>query len=239
MKDVYAVRCQKCGASIGFNVQEFGEYRPGYVFKDNAIAAWNRREIMKERPILFSGEMVKAILEGRKTMTRRVVNKDISNQFDIDVDNTVAAYINQLTGDSYDPVEICPYGTVGDRLWVGKGKLSRRTHAIQRKECQIHPAAYIHTGLFIKQTVQGLSRQRWGWAGKAGVPQSSCPPRWACITLEVTDLRVEAVAGHYRGRCRKRGYAGRSSHVTSLLPHAKVEVSETHITRYQLKGTWK
>ena len=42
-EDVHAVRCQKCGASIGFNVQEFGEYRPGYVFKDNAIAAWNRR----------------------------------------------------------------------------------------------------------------------------------------------------------------------------------------------------
>ena len=71
-----------------------------------------------ERPILFRGEMVRAILEGRKTMTRRVVKKDISNQFDIDVDNTVAAYINQSTGDSCNPVEICPYGNIGDKLWV-------------------------------------------------------------------------------------------------------------------------
>ena len=52
---------------------------------------------MKEYPILFSGPMVRAILEGRKTMTRRV--------------------IRPLGDHSYWSGN-CPYGQPGDRLWV-------------------------------------------------------------------------------------------------------------------------
>ncbi len=73
---------------------------------------------MKEKPIIFSTPMVKAILDGRKTQTRRVIkDKDITNWFDIDVDGKPIAYIDQETGDSYPPTHRAKYQP-GDILWV-------------------------------------------------------------------------------------------------------------------------
>ncbi|MGO4278253.1 hypothetical protein [Cupriavidus sp. RAF20_2] len=68
----------------------------------------------KERPILFSGAMVRAILDGRKTQTRRPVK---------------GWALDWLQSDKFTPEYVadranraCPYGQAGDRLWV------RETH---------------------------------------------------------------------------------------------------------------
>lgn len=77
------------------------------------------RSEVKERPILFSGEMVKVILEGRKTQTRRVMKPQPG-------DDLMEEYrrIAERHGVTKKPEEfaasciLCPYGQPGDRLWV-------------------------------------------------------------------------------------------------------------------------
>ena len=72
---------------------------------------------MKERPILFSAPMVRAILENRKTMTRRVV-KPQAYSYANDALGQPCIYPRDQSGYA-DPVPIyCPYGQPGDRLWV-------------------------------------------------------------------------------------------------------------------------
>ena len=90
---------------------------------------------MKERPILFSGAMVRAILAGRKTQTRRVA-KTVTSLPDgkgytclqKPGSNTVLPLVGgqwqwqPAAGDDWQPYphieEYCPYGKPGDRLWV-------------------------------------------------------------------------------------------------------------------------
>ena len=66
---------------------------------------------LKERPILFSAPMVRATLEGRKTVTRRAVKKQAA--LDCLAAGFEPAFL-ALPGNA----DLCPYGQTGDRLWV-------------------------------------------------------------------------------------------------------------------------
>lgn len=67
---------------------------------------------MKERPILFSGSMVRAILEGRKTQTRRIIKPQPDMVLNWD-DVRLKVWHEGKKG-----YAVCPYGKPEDRLWV-------------------------------------------------------------------------------------------------------------------------
>lgn len=70
---------------------------------------------MKERPILFTGPMVLALLEGRKTATRRIA-KPVKHP---DLGNIYAPGALVLEREPQHVIDrACPYGQPGDRLWV-------------------------------------------------------------------------------------------------------------------------
>lgn len=79
---------------------------------------------MKERPILFSGPMVRAILEGRKTQTRRIVKmpKVIDDAkwgyTAFTPDGHISVRGKHADGQYGESFVKCPYGKPGDRLWV-------------------------------------------------------------------------------------------------------------------------
>ena len=125
---------------------------------------------MAEKPILFNTPMVQAILDLRKRMTRRPIDWDISNCFDVDTDGSVCAYLNPATGDSYKPEEICRY-KVGDILYV-------RETWCKNGETYLHKAGcpHLQDNMYIK------------WKPSIHMPREA-----ARIFLRVTGVRVERV----------------------------------------------
>jgi hypothetical protein len=130
--------------------------------------------------------MVKAILEGRKTQTRRVIDKDISNQFDIDSDGTVYAYINRNTGDSFKPAEVAPYH-VGDILWVRETWRVSHVGITGGNEW-----AYIVYKTGEGKTIEIDDKESLYYTTKAKwQPSIHLPRKAARLFLEVTSVRVE------------------------------------------------
>ena len=141
---------------------------------------------MKERPIIFSGPMVRAILDGKKTQTRRVLKPQPKN------------YIIQSPDDGlfYDAESInagklvkCPFGAIGDRLWVREtwqqtrpkrsgGRFTLRT---PQQGCgDLHYTASTET----------FDEEPPKWRSPRFMP------RWASrLTLEITDVRVQWLQG--------------------------------------------
>ena len=111
------------------------------------------------KSILFNDEMVRAILDGRKTKTRRPLTPQPDDAHD------AAPYRNIWRS----PLK-CPFGRVGDRLWVREA--------------------------FTLTVPDEKPMYRATWKNPAGIKwkPSLHMPRWASrITLEITEIRVERV----------------------------------------------
>lgn len=120
---------------------------------------------MSEKPILFSAQMVRAILEGRKTQTRRVIKPQ--PEADLDPSTVVAAWDTGFID------EKCPYGETGDHLWI------RENFWLDKK-----------TGEMLGYCAE--DEEKYSNNKTVKKTHSIYMPRWASrITLEITDIRVE------------------------------------------------
>ena len=139
---------------------------------------------MKERPILFSAPMVRAILECRKTMTRRVV-KPQPDQPQPDCDGKepywyVGGY--RLRQDADNPL-VCKFGQVGDRLWVRETWTPQSAFNGDPGGCSVEYRADGDVRFFDGEH---------GMEPDGTWRPSMFMPRWASrITLEITSVRVE------------------------------------------------
>ena len=159
---------------------------------------------MKEHPIIFGGPQVRAILDGRKTQTRRVIKPqpvkigDDSWQYKNEVFGWGESLRDHLFHNEYGGKDLCPYGGVymdgtGDRLWV------RETWGCLDADHPRCPGGRKpQEGDRIVYRANPADDYQWG----SGKPSqgSFCwrpsihMPRWASrITLEVTAVRVERV----------------------------------------------
>ncbi len=162
---------------------------------------------MSDRPILFSGSMVRAILSGKKSQTRRLVKPQPVENY------SVIGAVRESRGWSWPRPdgqcvgletmsELCPYGTPGDLLWV------RETYALEH--CVEPDQAPPHADWRPTKTSADPDEHRWiqpHYRATDPPPalsyeDSADPrvrwrasihmPRWASrITLRVTGVRVE------------------------------------------------
>ena len=158
---------------------------------------------MKERPIIFSAPMVRALLSGEKTQTRRVVKLPHSNPLgqwetllwggqdggrtkDGDTMPAQMAIGHSRTGD----ILLCSYGQPGDRLWV------REAHYLTDNGDQEY-AVYATDSEAVREHLTSIDRLPPDFPAEVKAQHrklrpSIHMPRWASrITLEVTGVRVE------------------------------------------------
>lgn len=158
---------------------------------------------IKERPILFAAPMVRAILEDRKTVTRRA----IKIQPHIDVSGNFCVGNSNYGQDGYGkPVTkhfvngCCPFGKPGHRLWV------RETWAADAQVDAVAPRD-LSQGEPILYPADGAVRQTGCSMIAPGKGRPSIHmPRWASrILLEITGVRVERLQDISRAGIRAEG----------------------------------
>lgn len=143
---------------------------------------------MEERPIIYNTEMVKAVLDGRKIVTRRPVKRVQIDDYDKN-DKSYGPWTEDQYGDYHKTSIFCPFGKISDRLYV-------------RETWQEVIAFYgesldtLYAADYNENEYQSL---------KPWKPSIYMPKRCARIWLEITDVRVERVQEINNEDCMKEG----------------------------------
>ena len=157
---------------------------------------------IKERPILFSAPMVRAILEGRKTVTRRVVKVqpfDLSwsrhdHRFEytagrLENGDEIDGFYAYTTRSGGEWSAKCPYGQPGDRLWVRETFADLRGTGIEHRPDPEGPLQrYAYAADCRPGSYADEARKDYGikWKPSIHMPRAACR-----ILLEITEVRVE------------------------------------------------
>ena len=159
---------------------------------------------MKERPILFTGPMVRALLDGSKTQTRRVVKPQPDNGWGFDWTygritsphpkrGKFGAFIRRGVGTDFPETDliVCPHGMPGDRLWVREAWYCD-DYRVQQGPYLLPPDQNANdmredgTLVYCADDPAPYEQEQPVWRPSIHMP------RWASrITLEITGVRVE------------------------------------------------
>lgn len=185
-----------------------------------AVAGSETREscAVRERPILFSGAMVRAILEGRKTQTRllaKLVNS-ITDRHERICIRTFADGIWQLSRRAMHTPTLrerflieCPYGKPGDRLWVRETWTFVNMSSADGEVCVAYnadgPDLPNRPSIKVPESeITHLWEVRDIWSHRKR--PSIFMPRWASrIILEITGVRVERLQDISEADARAEG----------------------------------
>jgi len=144
---------------------------------------------MRERPILLNGDMVRAVLNGSKTQTRRMLDWRRTRPTDIaERDDGSKWPWSEDCENGGDYWHDCPFGAVGDRLWV------RETFRVHSRATDV--ATLVYKASARQSWTEQTHRVPVSVCNKPAVIEKWTPsihmPRWASrITLEITGVRVE------------------------------------------------
>lgn len=195
-----------------------------------------------ERPILFSGPMVRAILDGRKTVTRRIVSGAPDGACcavygpdciagDGSASPACAMFFDGPTVESRGlGVVRCPYGSPGDRLWVRETWMPRAapcgvesfSNGVIYAATPDSGGGYaVHARESHADEIARLSKPGFTWRPSIHMP------RWASrLTLEVVGIRVERLQEITEDDARAEGVDAD----TSACDHARRTCAEVACT---------
>ena len=159
---------------------------------------------MRERPILFSGPMVRAILSGQKTQTRRAAKKPVRHP-DLGKLYTPGALVLE-----HEPQHVieraCPYGQPGDRLWVREATIKVEDHGYEGPVyVESDDGRACLDGGLAPAPDDCVEVEPWELRIR---PSIHMPRSYCRITLEITGVRVERLQDISEASCIAEGVEG-------------------------------